>query len=164
VKRAHWIALAVVAGLVLLGGGSVAYVAIERRRMAELLREAFRKAGLPPAWGEALGMVESNLNSIATNKTGADLKRGGAYGPTQITEKTARAYGFKGSMDELLQNPALAAEWTARIAAAGKPKTIDDLGAWWNAGRVSFALLDPSHVTRTIYVPRLRAALAKVQA
>jgi Tfp pilus assembly protein PilX len=166
VKRGTIIVLAIVAVLV-LGGGTVALVAIDKRRMAALLREAFRKAGLPPEWAEAIGRQESGLVSTAVNRSGADGERGGAYGATQITWRTLLAHAggeVSFSPDEFLSRPELQAEWTARIMAAGAPQTIEDAGAWWNAGRKRFADLGPTHVTRTTYVPSLVKHLAKVNA
>jgi hypothetical protein len=154
-----WLALAVLAGAA-LGGGLM--VAIDRKRVAKALRDAFDVAGLPPAWGEALGRVESGLKLGATNLAGPDGKRGGAWGPTQITEKTARAYGYEGPMEALTTDLYLAASLSARIASAGSPITIEDLGAWWNAGRRSAEQLPEGHVTRTTYIPRLVAALGDV--
>lgn len=150
-----------VALVALLGGGAVIY---SRSKIAALLRDAFRRYGLPPAWGEALGRVESGLRAGAVNLSGPDGARGGAWGPTQITEKTARAHGYTGPIADLTTDPALAAEWTARIAAAGRPATLDDLGAWWNAGRRTAAQLPPGHVTLTTYLPRLRAAASEAEA
>lgn len=161
--RNAWIAVGIVA-LLALGGGTAAVIVVDKRRMAELLRGAFQRHGLPAAWGEALGRVESNLTLTAKVLTGTDGARGGAWGPTQITEKTARAHGYTGRIQALTEDAELAAEWTARIAAAGRPSTLEDLGAWWNAGRLTFSSLPAGHVTREKYVPRLREALAKATA
>lgn len=114
---------------------------------------------MPADWGEALGRVESSLSLGATNHTGPDGKRGGAWGPTQITEKTARAYGYTGPMERLTTDLNFAASFSAQLAAAGSPGTIEDLGAWWNAGRRSFDSLPENHRTRLEYVPRLVDAL-----
>jgi hypothetical protein len=159
VSARAWILVAVLVAALALGGGAA--VVISRAELARVLREAFARYKLPAAWGEALGRVESNLTMAAKVLTGSDGARGGAWGPTQITERTARAHGYTGPMDALTEDPALAAEWTARIAAAGRPATIEDLGAWWNAGRTTFGALPADHVTRTNYVPRLVAALGK---
>lgn len=160
-SRKAWIVLGALVVLLVLGGG-VAYYTATREKMRELLRAAALRHGLPPTWLEAIGYVESGWNSAATNYTGGDLARGGAVGATQITIQTAKAHGFTGTAAELLGSPELQAEWTGRIAAAGKPLTIEDLGAWWNAGRRTASALPAGHVTLTTYIPRLRAALAKV--
>lgn len=135
-----------------------------RRKVADALWRAFEGAGLPGAWGEAIGRVESGLSMAARNLSGTDGARGGAWGPTQITEKTARAYGYTGPMDALNRDLDLAASLSAKIAAAGRPMTIQDLGAWWNAGKRTFDALPADHVTRTSYVPRLLAALSEALA
>ena len=163
-SRGQKIALFVGIGIILLvGGGTVALVAIDREKAKRLLGDAFQKAGLPREWGIALGIVESNLTSTATNLVGPDGARGGAWGLTQITEKTARAIGYKGPMRALLEDPSLAADLSARLASQGKPETIDDLGAWWNAGRFTAAALSDDHITKRDYIPKLRAALARAQ-
>lgn len=153
------LAIVIVALLLVTGG---VYV-ISREQVAAALRRAFEDYDLPASWGEALGEVESRLSLGAVNRAGADGKRGGAWGPTQITERTARAYGYTGPMEAFTTDLALAAEWTARIAKEGGPRSIEDLGAWWNAGRSSFDRLPADHVTRTVYVPRLVAALASIE-
>lgn len=161
-KTSTKILLGVGVAFLLLTGGTVAIVAIDRERAKRLLGDAFEKVGLPREWGVAIGIVESNLNSTATNLTGPDGARGGAWGLTQITEKTARGIGYNGPMRALIENPALAADLSAKLASQGKPKTIDDLGAWWNAGRFTAAALSDDHITKRDYIPKLRAALARV--
>jgi hypothetical protein len=145
-----------------LAAGAVALFP-DRERVREALRTAFEARGLPGEWGEALGWVESRWRLGATNMSGPDGARGGAWGPTQITEKTARAYGYSGDMAAFTADPDLAAQWSATIMAAGHPATLSDAGAWWNAGRASFDALPPDHVTRVTYVPRLLAALDAIE-
>lgn len=158
--RAGWIALALVAALLMIGTGAAVFY--DQKQVADALRDAFERAGLPGAWGVAIGQVESRLSIRTVNMNGPDGARGGAWGPTQITERTARAYGYDGPMEAFTTDLALAAEWTATIASAGEPRTIEDLGAWWNAGRRSADSLPPDHVTRTRYIPRLVAALERI--
>jgi hypothetical protein len=129
------------------------------------LREAARRHGISPDLLDALGKVESNWLLDATNKTGGDLARGGAYGPTQITERTARQNGYTEPMLLLCEDAEVAAELTCVIMASrpgGTPQNAEDAGAWWNAGKTSVTKLVPDHVTRTTYIPRLRAALDSV--
>lgn len=157
----------------------MALIAADRRRMAQLLRAAFQRHGLPAAWGEALGRKESGLNSAAVSPRGAsDDLLGRAWGSTQITAELLRQFGGP-STAELLRSPELQAETTAalveqgaclrKVAGAwtivflGKPATIEDMGAIWNAGR-HFAELGAAHVTRVSYVPQLRADLARALA
>jgi len=141
VKRWRWLLLVVVAVLVLVGGGGVVVVTIWDREKCK----------------QALFDPKAAVN------TGPDGARGGAWGLTQITEKTARGYGYMGSMSALLDDPQLAASLSATIANAGNPATIEDLGAWWNAGRKRAADLPEGHVTATTYIPRLKAALDKLE-
>lgn len=141
-----------------------------RKEEEQAIRKAMRAAGIArgvdPAIMEALPKVESGYRMGAKVLTGTDGARGGAWGPTQITERTARAHGYTGPMVDLTRSPELAAEWTARILAArpgGAPKSIADAGAWWNAGRTSAAALPADHVTRRDYIPKATAALDYVR-
>lgn len=158
-KRDHIILLAVV--ILLLTGAGVA-VAYTQKQIRDALWVAFDAAGLPGDWGVALGAVESGWVMTAVNMTGGDLARGGAWGPTQITEKTARAHGYKGPMSDLNKSLSVMAGLSAVIAKAGRPSTLADLGAWWNAGRFHAADLPEGHVTLTTYIPRLLAAHERI--
>lgn len=128
------------AGAVLLLGGGGAAVAVavalsDRERVRKALRDASLRHGLDPDWLDAIGKVETGWKMNSRNLVGPDGARGGSYGPTQISQKTARAYGYTGTMEALTQDPDLAAEWSATILAAGKPRNLADAVAWWNAGR-----------------------------
>lgn len=139
------------------------------------LRAAAARHCLRPDFLDAIGKVETDWHSNLVNQTGPDAARGGAYGPTQITRKTARAIGYTGPMEALCADPELAAEWTARILAdsnARKPlTTLADYCAAWNAGRDDadkdndgdLDELRPGHSTREHYLPRAISALAWVQ-
>ena len=151
-----WGALGILA-LLAIGGGTA--VILDRRQIANALRRAFEAQGLPGAWGEAVGIVESGLRMNARNLTGPDGARGGAWGPTQITERTARGYGYTGPMEALTTDLGLAADLSAEIAAAGRPQSIEDLGAWWNAGHAHASDRSLPASTRDVYIPRLVAAL-----
>lgn len=138
----------------------------EQRRIRRALREAASKHGVAPDIVDAIGYVESRWKMGAVNKSGADGARGGAWGPTQITERTARAHGYTGPMEALTQSAQLAGEWTARILKArpgGVPKSVEDAAAWWNGGKVSAAVLAPTHMTRRDYIPKALAALQLVK-
>ncbi|MBK9497090.1 MAG: transglycosylase SLT domain-containing protein [Xanthomonadales bacterium] len=161
------LALAVLALVVVPGGTAVVLLAVtaEQRKVRLAAQTAGRRFGVSGAILEAIGYVESRWRMSAVNRTGADGARGGSWGPFQLSEKTARAYGYSGPMDALTQDADLAAEWAARIMAArpgGAPQNTDDAAAWWNAGRTSFAGLGDAHVTRTDYAPKARAALELV--
>ncbi|MBK9519380.1 MAG: hypothetical protein IPO09_18980 [Anaeromyxobacter sp.] len=161
------LALAAVAVIALPGGAAAVLIMMnaEQKRVRRAAQLAGKAHGVSGAIIEAIGYVESRWRLSATNLTGADGARGGSWGPFQLSEKTARAYGYLGSMVNFTTDPDLAAEWCALIMAArpgGPPRTVDDAAAWWNAGRTSFAGLGPSHVTRTDYAPKARAALELV--
>lgn len=181
-----------VAVLVLLVVGAAAWVALYGGRETvppsivadavsallperERVREALRAAGERflsaynsawPTWLDALGLVESRWRLGAVNRSGTDGARGGAWGPTQITEWTARGVGYGGDMEALTSDPELAVEWTARIMLSrpgGPPPTPEDAAAWWNAGRTSFDALPEDHVTRTAYAPRFLSAIEGIE-
>jgi soluble lytic murein transglycosylase-like protein len=161
----------VLAVLLLPGGAAVTLGLVklteERRKVRLALRAAARRHGIDPDIMDALGRVESGWNLRAVNLSGPDGARGGAWGPTQITARTAAAHGYSGPMSAFTTDPDLAAEWSARIMAArpgGPPRTVEDAAAWWNAGRASFASLPAGHITREDYAPKARAALAQVKA
>lgn len=158
--------LVVLLVLLLVGGGTAVVVETEKQKVRRALREAGVMQNVDPDILEAIGYVESRWRLGAVNKSGPDGARGGAFGPTQITEKTARAHGYTGPMEALTTDAALAARLTATIMRnrpGGPPKTIQDAAAWWNAGRTSAAQLSASHVTRTTYIPRALAALDLVR-
>lgn len=135
------------------------------------LRSAAIKYGLRPDFLEAIGKVETDWQSNLVNQTGPDAKRGGAWGVTQITERTARAHKYEGPMAALLYDPELAAEWTARILSDAHPTTLADYVAAWNAGRYDadrdddndLDELPQGHPTREHYLPRAVEALSYVQ-
>lgn len=157
-KRGELLALAAALFVVFfVSWGTVALVT--RDGMAKKLRAAAERYGLPGDWLVAIGLVESRLDPSATNGAGADGARGGAWGATQITLKTAAAYGWTGTGAELAADPDAQAELTAKILADGAPGTIEDACAWWNAGRKRAASLPAGHVTATTYIPRVVAAL-----
>lgn len=172
-SRTGWLLVGLAALLLLAAGGAAVYVS--RKQMADLLRASFARYGLDPEWGPAFGEVESRLNPSARSPAGAsDDKLGGAFGSTQITARLLELVGGP-SPAALLADPALQAEWTARLVAEGacvkfradgtpylkrwgRPGSLEDAAAVWNAGRQTFAELGPSHRTRLKYVPDLLAA------
>lgn len=151
------------------GAGTVKVIDVldERSRVRLALREAAVMGNVDPDIMEAIGYVESRWKLDALNLDGSDGARGGSYGPTQISERTARAYGYTGDMLDFCDDEKLAALWTAKILRArpgGPPATAGDAAAWWNAGHATLATVSPSSSAVTAYLPELRAALAKVTA
>jgi hypothetical protein len=145
-------------GLLLIGGGiaaialaahkqigdAVASFDTSKQAVRNALRNAAASYGLDPDWVDAIGKTESGWKVGALNAEGPDAARGGAFGPTQITEETARAFGYEGDMNALRADPALAADWTCRIIAAGHCQSFEDLCAWWNGGVPKMASVDPT--------------------
>jgi hypothetical protein len=171
-----WVIVGALVLLLAVAGGAVVY---SKDQVAKALRDAFEAVGLDGDWGVALGETETHLTMGAVNDTGGDHLRGGSYGPTQISTQTARAYGYTGPMEALTTDLQLAANLSAKIAAAGAPDTLEDFGAWWNAGRRSFDALpltapvydkdgkvvgSQPHPTRNVYVPALVKAYERIAA
>ncbi len=165
--------LALGAGVLLIGGGAatVAYVMDNRSKQDKLrstLRTAAEVQGVDPDIVDALGYVETRWRALSTNTTGPDGLRGGSFGPTQISMKTALAYGYTGSPEDLqAADGATAAYWTCVILAArpggcGPGTDIADAAAWWNAGKARAALV-PASSTAQGYMLLASAALAKVR-
>jgi hypothetical protein len=170
------LALGIAAGLLAF------YLMIYRPRQTvkEALTAAAQRYGLPPEWLVALGITESELDPSAVNQTGADADRGGSWGATQISARTARAFGYTGPMEALTTNVDLMADLTAhmvadgfaersnrpdapesgpfRVERYGTPQSFEDMIAVWNAGR-PFASLPAGGSTLTDYYPRALAAL-----
>jgi soluble lytic murein transglycosylase-like protein len=136
------------------------------------LEAAADRYGLPREWLVALGATESGLDLTAVNQTGSDAARGGAWGPTQITAQTARAFGYTGPMENLTRDPVLAAELTAQMVYQGfaehhgkgyrygTPQSFEDMIAVWNAG-VPFSDLPQDGSTLLSYYPRALEALSE---
>lgn len=167
-----WIGAGVLLLLLLGGGGAAVAIALsDRDRVRDALRRASLRYGLDPEWLDAIGRVESRWRMGLVNGAGPDGARGGAWGPTQITERTARGAGFTGAMEEIRDNPEIAAEWSARILSASTPRDFAEAVASWNAGRYhadknNNGALDPGEapaITVDDYWPKALAALAYVQ-
>ena len=132
-----------------------------KAELEPLVIEAAARAGVPAGVLEAIVDIESNWNPSASNRTGGDEARGGAFGLTQLTLKTARAFDPRVTPDDLLdpeKHLAIASKLMADNARRSRdPK---DLAAMWNSGKV----FDKApEVTREKYVPRFLAALTKYE-
>lgn len=163
-----WVVVLLFLALAGAGGAAVVVTTTEQqRKVRQAARRQAARFGVKPELLEAIGYVETRWRLGLVNRSGADGERGGSYGPFQLSEKTARAYGYTGSMDAIKSDADLAAEWAARILAkrpGGPPATIEDAAAWWNGGKTSAAALGAKHMTRVDYIPKAQAALAKVTA
>lgn len=132
-----------------------------RQTVRDALRTYASSQGIDPDIADAIGWVESRWKLSALNNAGPDALRGGSWGPTSISEKTARAYGYTGDMQAFREDPNLAAEWTAKILAArpgGPPATPEEATAWWNAGKISMDDVASDSTARTDYLPALQNA------
>lgn len=147
----------------------------EQQRVRAHLREGANRGGLEPDYVEAIGYVETEWRLGLTNMTGRDGARGGAWGPTQITEKTVRTLGYTGPMQAFNEDPYLAATWTAIILNDHRKRkplvTLADYVAAWNAGKDDadknndgkLEELPPEHPTRKHYLPRAEKGLAIIR-
>jgi hypothetical protein len=174
-----------------LGGATGAVVTMVNDRKLALRLELRRQAeaqGQDPDIVDAIAYVESHWDPSAKNLTGPDGARGGSYGPTQLSQKTARIIGYTGDMLDLCApDGVLAGYWTAvylsqRPGGGCPPGTaIEDAATWWNAGlgpdgRPRYATFDSlpmmvtkadgskaPHPTRAVYAPAAIDALVMVQ-
>lgn len=149
----------------LLGAAVVAFLFWSRRKavasssdpLFELAVRTAQGAGVDPAVFLGIIEVESNWNAKATNLVGADAGRGGAFGLTQMTLKTARAFDPSITGDDLLDpvtNLRIAGLLLAENAMRGSPEW-PDVAAMWNSGR---RFDEAPEVTRYKYVPKVLAA------
>lgn len=179
--------LVIVAVLALGGGAYLVNRSTTRATVREALRLRARLAGVSEDWLEALGETETKLGAAGlVNDTGNDAVRGGSYGPTQISARTARAWGYDGPMQALAEDMDLAAKLTADMVAAGfaeltptsvlrsnpdapyrpvrygPPSTFEDMLSVWNAGRPA-AQLGAASDTLLKYIPRGQGYLASIE-
>jgi soluble lytic murein transglycosylase-like protein len=172
-----WLGIAVVVVLAILATATDAGVATvakvtealmpddEAKSIRRAARAAAQSYGVDPDLVEAVGWVESRWRLDAVNDTGADAARGGSWGPFQLSEKTARSYGYAGAMTAFTEDANLAASWCALILSkrpGGPPATVEEAAAWWNAGRSTATNLP--ELTADTYIPQMRRALAVAQA
>lgn len=157
------IALALVA---LFAGGAVVKTIEDEK---DLVRRTFAdwagRAGIDSDLVLAIVEVESRARLDVVNLSGRDGARGGSYGPTQISAKTAKAFGFTGDPMDFTRDANLAAEWTMKILRArpgGPPTNTNDAAAWWNGGATTLERLAPTNTARTDYAPKLAAAYAAI--
>ncbi len=177
-------ALVVLFAAVVLVAGVELVILRPKRTLREALEAAAERQGLPPTWLLALAETESHTVLDSVNRTGGDLQRGGSFGPTQISARTARAFGYTGPMEDLTQNAELAADLTARMVAEGfaersskpaapesgpftvrrygTPASFEDMLAVWNAGR-PYGELPAGGSTLAEYIPRALDALAEIE-
>jgi soluble lytic murein transglycosylase-like protein len=146
-------------------GGALALVLLMRRRseptttddLVQLAVQTAQGAGVDPAVFLGIIQVESRWNPSATNLVGPDAARGGAYGLTQLTLKTARALEPSITPEQLLDPvtnlrvAGLLLKDNRRRGGALWP----DVAAMWNSGRRFDAAPES---TRYDYVPRVLAA------
>lgn len=118
-------------------------------------------AGVNPAVFLGIIEVESGWNEAATNLSGPDAARGGAWGLTQLTLRTAHALDPDVTGQELLDGVT-----NLRIAGLllrdNARRSVDDrdVAALWNSGKL-YNRAPPS--TRNIYVPKVLTAARKYE-
>ena len=129
-----------------------------QHKYGPIIAEAFAAAGLPIALGLSLAHHESHFDKKACSAAKGDLGRGGAYGVCQVTLMTARALGFKGTVDDLY-DPAINADVASEICAGNAQRTkqvlgsddwVKDMASLYNSGKI---LKDAPAFTVHYYVP-----------
>lgn len=134
---------------------------MSRAQLEQLVKDAAARAGVPAGVMEAIVDIESSWNPSASNRTGGDEARGGAFGLTQLTLKTAQAFDGRVTPADLL-DPEKHLVIAAKLMADNARRSRDpkDLASMWNSGKV----FDKApEVTREKYVPRFLAALTKYE-
>ena len=151
----------------LIAAAAVVLVLMMRRSspppdLQQLAADAADRAGVDRALFFAIIEVESNWNPDAKNLGPADAARGGAWGLTQLTLRTARAYA-PGIEGEQLLDPARNLDIASQLMRdnARRSKRWDDLAAMWNSGKVADRAPDS---TRYKYIPAVLAAAQRYRA
>lgn len=126
-----------------------------------LARSIAADAGVRPEVFLGIIDVESSWNEAATNLSGPDAARGGAWGLTQLTLTTAKALEPDVTGQELLDG-------VTNLRVAGlllrdnARRSVDDrdVAALWNSGK----LYDRAPAsTRNVYVPKVLNAARKYE-
>ena len=126
------------------------------------LRNQAVASGYDPDWFDAIALHESNWNMGALNRSGYDGSLyGGAYGPMQMTAKTAQALGFDPT--RFLTDPAYAAQAAAKNFDDVKPADFHEACSYWNAGTKNYNSLPATNSFVTDYWPKVQTALEFVQ-
>ncbi len=149
----------------ILGAAVVVLVMLSRRPAAassgdptfRLAVDTALSAGVDPAILLGIIKVESNWNPGATNLVGPDGARGGAYGLTQMTLRTARAFDPDVTGEQLL-DPVTNLRFAGLLLADNRSRAgadWRDVAAMWNSGR---PFDQAPEVTRYRYVPKVLEA------
>ena len=123
----------------------------------QLAVQTAQSAGVDPAVFLGIIQTESRWNPAATNLVGPDAARGGAYGLTQLTLKTAQALE-PGITPEQLLDPVTNLRVAGLLLADNRRRggsLWPDVAAMWNSGS-KFDSAPES--TRYEYVPRVLTA------
>lgn len=123
----------------------------------DLAKAQAAAAGVDPAVFLGIIYVESGWRPDAQVTTGADGARGGAYGLTQLTLRTAQAFEPDVTPAQLL-DPRVNLRIAGQLLAENARTSTDprDVAAMWNSGRTFDRAPDS---TKNRYVPAvLRAA------
>lgn len=121
-----------------------------------MLAKTGQAYAIPPEWLVAFARVESSLRAGAINNSTGDLKRGGSRGLCQLSLKTARAIGYGGDPEGLL-DPVTNAHFAGLLIVVNMHDyavtSLEDVAALYNSGK-RFAQAPAS--TRLLYVPAIR--------
>lgn len=122
-----------------------------------IVATAARYPTVPLALLLALAEHESNFDRCATNQTGGDAARGGAWGLFQVTLKTAEAYVGPLEKPELLLDVIVNTDVACRIIEADLVRFtghLDDVICAYNSGKPKRKAPD---VTVFKYLPSVKA-------
>ncbi len=137
-----------------------------RARLLPLFRAAAQKHGVPLAWLLALAHRESAFRNVRSKPGASDDRRGGAFGPLQMTSATAADLGYRAqaTLEErgaaILADPGIGIDLGARYVARLVKRFGQDLAkvaAGYNAGPGAVQRGQVPASTRDRYVPAVVA-------
>lgn len=130
--------------------------------LKQLVADAADTAGVDRALFFGIVEVESGWNPDARNLAGSDGARGGAWGLTQMTVRTAQLFEPSITGEELL-DPVVNLRVAAQLMAdnARRSRKWDDLAAMWNSGKLADRA---PNSTRYTYVPKVLEAADRYRA
>ncbi len=137
-----------------------------RAKLLPLFRAAAHKHGVPLAWLLALAHRESAFRNTRSKSGAGDDRRGGAWGPLQMTSATAADLGYRAqaTLEErgtaILADPGIGIDLGARYVARLIKRFGQDLAkvaAGYNAGPGAVQRGQVPASTRERYVPSVLA-------
>lgn len=141
-----------------------------RAKLLPAFRAAAAKHGVPLAWLLAIAHRESSFKNVRSKPGASDDRRGGSWGPMQMSSATAADLGFKASASledrgaAIISDPAigidLGAHYVARLIKRFG-KDVEKIAAGYNAGPGAVQRGQIPTSTRDRYVPAVVALAQK---